>query len=457
MVFEEIVQRFVDQRPIAVMTRVILERQFSPEFFDDTFGEVAQEQYVRDLTFSSCAKLLAQVTLGTAPTVHAAFLKDRETIPVTVTAVYDKLQGIEPRVCEALLQRSAEELHKVILRLAKRRRPLPGYRLRILDGNVLAGTEHRLKELRGTGAAALPGMSLVLYDYDTNLITGLLACEDGHTNERSLVGELLPQVKAGDLIMADRNFCTLELLTGIEKRNGAFLVRHHKGSSLIWQGQRKACGRGRTGRVYEQHVRVSDGITCRAILVQRDKPLQDGSREVILLTNVPATKASARRLAELYLQRWTIEETFRQLTEYLSCEVSTLGYPKAALFAFTLAVLAYNALACVKAALAKGHPRTKGDDWSSFYLAWEVKAAFDGLLVAVPPEQWQPFAVMTADEFAQALQGIAESADPLRYAKRKRGPKKAIQREKVSRGSHVSTAKVLARRETKRRLMANAS
>ena len=51
MVFEEIVQRFVDQRPIAVMTRVILERQFSPEFFDDTFGEVAQEQYVSDLTF----------------------------------------------------------------------------------------------------------------------------------------------------------------------------------------------------------------------------------------------------------------------------------------------------------------------------------------------------------------------------------------------------------------------
>ena len=58
-----------------------------------------------------------------------------------------------------------------------------------------------------------------------------------------------------------------------------------------------------------------------------------------------------RKVAFLYRKRWTIEEAFQTLTEVLRCEVETLGYPKAALFAFATAVLAYNTYAVVKAAL----------------------------------------------------------------------------------------------------------
>ena len=38
--------------------------------------------------------------------------------------------------------------------------PIPGYAARILDGNVLTGTEHRITPLRTTNSAGLPGMSL---------------------------------------------------------------------------------------------------------------------------------------------------------------------------------------------------------------------------------------------------------------------------------------------------------
>ena len=41
---------------------------------------------------------------------------------------------------------------------------LKGYNIRILDGNHLGKTEHRLAVLRGTSAGALPGQSLVLLD-----------------------------------------------------------------------------------------------------------------------------------------------------------------------------------------------------------------------------------------------------------------------------------------------------
>ena len=41
---------------------------------------------------------------------------------------------------------------------------VPGYRVKILDGNALAGTDHRIKELRGLAAGALPGKTLGVLD-----------------------------------------------------------------------------------------------------------------------------------------------------------------------------------------------------------------------------------------------------------------------------------------------------
>jgi len=446
MVCSAVLQRFVSQRPVAVMVRSVLERQLGDCFFDTTFAEVAQEQYTRELAFSTCARLLSQVTLGQAKSVHAAFVKDRETIPVSIASLYEKLQHIEPQVCEELVHRSAASVNEVIRRLNRRAEPIPGYRLRIVDGNVLAGSEHRLKELRGTAMAALPGRTLALYEYATGLIGALVACEDGQTSERRLVSPLLEHLEKGDLLMADRNFCTAVFLQELKELAVAFLIRHHAGLSLTFVGKARSRGRCQTGKVREQQVRLNCGLVCRAIIIVRRQPLSDGSRKVTLLTNVPSRNASARRLADLYLQRWTIEEAFRQLTEYLACEVRTLGYPKAALFAFTLAVLAYNALRCVQAALNAAHPDHQ-NDWSAFYLAWEVKATFEGLLVAVPAEEWQPVAAMSNAELAAFLKQLAQHVKPERYTKHRRGPKKTVPRKKV-RSRHVSTAKLLQQRKS---------
>jgi IS4 transposase len=448
MVLSDVLKRFVDQKPVAVMVRAVLEKQFANNFFDTTFDEVAQKQYTRDLAFSTCAKLMSQVALGQVSSVHAAFVKERESIPVSIASFYEKLQNVEPLVCEELVNRSTGQLTEVVSFLSRRDEPIPGYRLRIGDGNVLASSEHRLKELRSTGSAAMPGKSLVLYEYATDLISDLVACEEGDASERRLMPQLLTKVRSNDLIMADRNFCTAVVLTTLKKRKAKFLIRHHAGLSLTFLGEAKQCGRCQTGKMREQMVRLKCGLVCRAIIITRDKPLKDGGKEVVLLTNLSRKKASARQLANLYLQRWTIEEAFRQLTEYLSCEISTLGYPKAALFAFTLAVLAYNTMMCVKAALKAAHKEGR-DNWSTFYMAWEVKATFDGMLVAVPPEEWQLFANMTNESLADFLRELAGTIDPARYAKHKRGPKKTPERKKVK-SRHVSTAKILLERKLKR-------
>ena len=64
-------------------------------------------------------------------------------------------------------------------------------------------------------------------------------------------------------------------------------------------------------------------------------------------------------MAVTYGTRWTVEGAFQTLTDVLRCEVETLGYPRAALFSFAVAVLAYNTYAVVQASL---RPRTGPND-----------------------------------------------------------------------------------------------
>jgi hypothetical protein len=136
---------------------------------------------------------------------------------------------------------------------------LPGYRTRILDGNPLPGSEHRLKELRTMRAAALPGHALVVLDPRLMLATDVVLCENGHAQERSLLDQILKIVVAKDFWIADRNFCTTNLLFGIARRGGFFAIRQHA-SALHWTfvGKRRACGRIETGKVFEQTIRATN-------------------------------------------------------------------------------------------------------------------------------------------------------------------------------------------------------
>src|SRR5208283_4355642 len=98
------------------------------------------------------------------------------------------------------------------------------------------------------------------------------------------------------------------------------------------------------------------------------------------------------RLAELYRQRWTIETLFLVLTKALDCEQERLGYPKAALFAFCVALAAYNVLATVKAALRVVHGSAKVEhEVSLFGVVEEIQRHYSGMLVAFPAEEWQVY------------------------------------------------------------------
>jgi IS4 transposase len=454
VVLDDIFERFVQQSPITVMVRAALEHALSPGAIDAIFERTAQRQYTRTLLFSSVVDLMGSVVAKIQPAVNAAYRARAEALGVSLRAVYDKLERLEPGLSAELVRHTARTLNPVIGSMGGERAAwLPGYRVKILDGNHLAGTEHRLKELRTIGAGALPGKALVVLDPQAMLATDVFPCEDGHAQERSLLDQVVGTIRPGEVWIADRNFCTTDFLFGIARRGGSFVIRQHGATLHIERmGERRSSGRSETGAVFEQEMRLGDGdggtMTVRRITVELDVPTRDGETEVHILTNLPAEVADALVIAELYRGRWTVEAAFGELATCLNGEIETLGYPKAALFAFCVALVSYNVMSVVKAALRSAHGEEAVAGLSFYYLADEVAGTHRGMMIAIPEDQWAVFHGLTAAAFGRILLGLAAGVRLSAYRKQVRGPKRPPpKRESGAKVKHVSTAKLLEKRK----------
>ena len=71
------------------------------------------------------------------------------------------------------------------------------------------------------------------------------------------------------------------------------------------------------------------------------------------------------------------------MTDIFNCEIKTLSYPQAALFAFCVALVSYNILSVVLAALRSVHGMEKIEqEVSSYYLADEIRGTYRGMMIA---------------------------------------------------------------------------
>lgn len=451
MLCGKLFERFVDKSPVTVMLRGVLERALAPDYLDNLFAQKAERQYTRELLFSNTVALMSAVACRIYPSVHAAYQDQQEQIGVSVRALYDKLAGMEPHLGEELVRHTAAQLKPLLRMLQATLPPLVlGYTTKILDGNHLAATERRLKELRDVVAGPLPGQTLVVLEPEYMLATAVFCCEDGHAQERSLLQRVLASVQAKDLWLADRNFCTTGFLFGLASRTACFIIRQHA-ATLRWQRESKQCRVGRIaeGVVYQQRLWLEDETgkvqSVRRVTLVLNEPTRDGETEIHVLSNLPA-KVSAKRIAQLYRQRWTVEHLFLNLTTILHCELNTLPYPKAALFGFCSALAAGNVLATIKGALRVEHGIEKVEqEVSDYHLALDMAGKYQGMMIALPVEEWQPLAAMTTAEFAKWLRGLARRTNLKRYPKHRRGPKKPRpRRTRFAKAKHIATARLLA-------------
>ena len=192
-----VLERFERHAPASVMARLALEHVLPAGWVDEVFEAHRQQQYSRELLFSTVVELTTLVSLGLRPSLHAA-ARQMPALPVSLTSLYEKVNHTEPGILRALVRGSAERLGPVMAAVGRGADSLPGWRLRVLDGNHLPASEKRLAPLRGFRGAALPGQSLVVYDPDLGLVVDLLACEDAHASERAAVAPLLGSAQPGE-------------------------------------------------------------------------------------------------------------------------------------------------------------------------------------------------------------------------------------------------------------------
>ena len=312
-----------------------------------------------------------------------------------------------------------------------------------------------LKVRRSTWAAPWPGQALVVLDPHRMLITDVCLSEDGHASERRLSAQVLQHVREGDPLDGRSSLCPRALMFGMARRGAVRRPSAPPGAGRAPRPPRTPGPHPQGLALYEQPMPVhapdrGEPLRVRRITLTLQQPTRDGAPELHILSNVPIHRASAAPLARLSRKRWSIETACFEITTTLSCEIKTLGSPKAALFPCCLALLAYNAVSLINAALRRAHGRKKGpDEVSGHDLSWAIGRTYDGMMSAMPALHWALFRDLSDKAFVNVWRELASSVTLSKYQKQPRGPKKAPpERTAYQNGKHVSTAKLIAQRRS---------
>lgn len=450
MILPAIFDPFAKDAAPAVMVRLALDWMIRRDSLDPILEVVATAQYNREFLLSHMVEVMADVACGFRKSPRSAFLKRQFDEIASISAFYRKLSRMELAVSSALVRQTAERARELIVAAAGLvPEPIPGYCCRILDGNVLAGSDHRIEELRATRAATLPGKLLAIYEPISGLVRDVVLEENAHTQERALLDQVI--VELGQLWIMDRNFCVRTFLFRIHRADAFFLVRRHA-SCLPFEPIEplRSVGRCETGDIFEQPIWVDDPeckdrrYRLRRIVLRLDHPTREGEAEIVLITNLPDT-VPALLCCNVYRGRWEIEKHFQKLTDLLHCEIPSLGYPLAALFAFCMSVLAGNALAILKGNLRAVHGDEMVTELSAYALVNDAAEIYPGMMIALPPTEWMFLEACSAVQIAELMNQLAEKVPIERMFRSRRGPKRP-RKDRGSPGSrihHMATKKLL--------------
>jgi len=258
MVLPAILNPFAKEAAPAVMTRIALDWMIESTSIDPILDEVAEGQYSREFLLAHFVEVMADVACGFRSSLRSAFLKRQFDQIASLSAFYRKLGRMELAVSAAVVREAGDRArHRITAAGGLLPEPIAGYAARILDGNILTGTDHRITVSRSTRSAALPGMSLAIYEPTSGLVRDIVLEENAHTQERALLDQVV--IEPGQLWIIDRNFCVRTFLFRILRTEAFFLVRRHQ-STLPFEPIEplRSVGRSDTGEVFEQPIWVDD-------------------------------------------------------------------------------------------------------------------------------------------------------------------------------------------------------
>ena len=192
----EVLDRFVEQSPVSVMFRGTFETVITPKLLDEMFADTAKRQRCGELLFSSLVDLLGLVATGARKSVNDAYRAKKEQFSVSVTAVYEKLQGVETEVSRQTVRQTASQMAEVVKRLDAARQPLlRGHRVKIIENafQELGQALHSEIKTLGYPKAALFSFCVTILAYNVISVvkTALTAVHGEKAERHSLSGYYL--------------------------------------------------------------------------------------------------------------------------------------------------------------------------------------------------------------------------------------------------------------------------
>jgi Transposase DDE domain len=238
---------------------------------------------------------------------------------------------------------------------------------------------------------------VVLLTFATACLVGgaIGPCKGKGASETELFRSLLERLSAGDLVVADRYYCTWWMIALLDRRgvDGCFRLhqlRHYdfrKGQRLgrgdhVVAWPKPACPKWMDEQTYQS---LPASLTMREVKVTVTHPGYRVRQFVVATTLLDAERYSAADIADLYHQRWHVELDIRSIKQTLGMAILSCKTPKMIRREVWAHLLAYNLVRKVlaQAALAgQVKPRQL-----SFAGAVETLDAFRWLLAVGPSQE----------------------------------------------------------------------
>jgi hypothetical protein len=327
--------------------------------FDENRGRC----YDDVIRFPSLVTLIGDALLQHGGSGNQSFSRARESgdLQASKVAAYGKLGRLPIPLSQVFLSDLSHSLQELFPAQAHRRPPasLCDFNTIIMDGKAIKKVAKRLKLLRKVGGGLLGGRTLVAIHYETGLVIGMHADEDGDANDVRFVPELLPVIRAEVagllLFLADSGFCDLQRMEEYTDGGNHFLIRRHPKVGFHPDPHRpEQSGIDTQGREYlEQWGWLGAANHPKRRYVRQITLKRPAAADVAIVTDLlDADRYSAEDLLDHYLQRWGIEQIFQKITEVFELQALIGGTPKATIFQFAFCLLLYNLIQVIRGYVA---------------------------------------------------------------------------------------------------------
>jgi hypothetical protein len=273
--------------------------------------------------------------------------------------------------CQARQRLPLERLEQIFrhtVHLAEQRLPTEslwhGHRVKIVDGTGLSMPDtpanqavypQESQQKPGCGFPLLRMVSIAC------LASGAVAdfvVYSQRSHDLQLFDQLRPDLRRDDLLVGDRGLCSYAQLSLLQAAGVQALFRLHQGRPGNGRRSRlkpiKKLGKGdwlvqwkRTATKpkymsQEDYQRLPETLTVRIIKVKVTAPGMRTRSLVLVTTLLDPSIYPAAEIAELYLQRWRVELTFRDLKTVMQMEVLRCKSPKMVHKEILLHFIAHN-------------------------------------------------------------------------------------------------------------------